>query len=286
MSNITNLDHHRKGWVCLHRRIMGNPLFRDNPDARHLFMDLLVLAAWDETIQDWNGESITIGRGQVMISTRRLAEMSGLSHQKVRTILKALTRHNIAKINTAPNTPSNTATNTRPSIVTICNFDKYQDTQHSPNTGSNTALNAQLTHKKTKEINTHYARARETVAPDSPEMARQSHLHMQLRAKCVKAANGKLNTKLVDALHDDFANVMDLIAEGISADTIVEAITDRCQRLRPQQVSTWGYLVEAIRDFKHRKDNRFNPKKPSAAHDTPEAQFERMLAAHYRGANP
>lgn len=279
MTNVTNIDDHRKGWVLLHRRILNNPLCRDNPDARHVLTDLLLIAAWSDTKQDWNGKPVDVKRGQVMISTRRLAELVGLSHKKTRTVLSHLLKHGVIGIGTVEGTG--------PSIITICNFDKYQHIGHSEDTDKGTER-AQGGHTKERKENIHTTRerAREAINPDSPEAIKHSNLHMQLRAKCVKAANGKLNTKLVDALHDDFADILDLIAEGISADTIVEAIADRCQRLRPQQVSTWKYLVEAIRDFKHRKDNRFDPAKPSRAYDSPEAQFERMLAAHYRGANP
>lgn len=119
------------GYVCLHRKIFDNALFRANPDARHLFMDLLALVAWRETDMDWRGNPVRIKRGQVMISTRALVELTGFSHQKVRTILANLTAHQIAKIDTADNT--------RPCVITLCNFDVYQGDQHSANTESNTA---------------------------------------------------------------------------------------------------------------------------------------------------
>jgi len=191
MTNVTNLDDHRKGWVCLHRRIMDNPLFRDNPDARHLFTDLLVLAAWADTEQDWRGKPVTIARGQVMISTRRLAKLVGISHQSARTIIAHMVQHNIVKINT-PNS-------THPSVITICNFGKYQDKQHNEDTTTNTAP-TQRQHsantQKNKETNKQDNNTLYTPSTITPREGMAERLEDKNFQECKKAFNGNTDAML------------------------------------------------------------------------------------------
>lgn len=128
------------GWIALHRKILGNPLFEANPAARHLFVDMLMRAAWQTCQQDWRGNPVEVQRGQLMISTRELARLTGFGHQKTRTILASLANHSMIEVNTLPNQG--------PMIVSVCKYSEYQDQQHTANTPDNT----QLTHTQhTKE---------------------------------------------------------------------------------------------------------------------------------------
>jgi hypothetical protein len=229
MTNVTNIDDHRKGWVCLHRRIMDNPLFRDNPDARHLFTDLLVLAAWADTEQDWRGKPITIARGQVMISTRRLAKLVGISHQSARTIIAHMVQHNIVKINT-PNS-------THPSVITICNFGKYQDKQHNENTTDNTAL-TQRQHSANTQKN------KETNKQSNKGL---SLTRISIEKKLREAAGASLDCMRA-SLHD-IDPIMGLIEGGLDLDTdILPAIRAKAERSRPGSMRGWKPFAMAVED--------------------------------------
>lgn len=128
------------GYVKLHRRIRNHPLFADKPLARLMFIDMLMDAAWKDTVQDWRGKPITVRRGQVMMSQRRMADEYGFTHRQVRTILNQLANHEIVKIDTP--------VARGPTIVTICNYTKYQDQRHTGDTPNDT----QATHRRhTKE---------------------------------------------------------------------------------------------------------------------------------------
>lgn len=129
----------KQGFVKSYRRIFDHPLLAKDHAARHLFSDLMHFVAWDATTQDWRGAPVTVKRGQVMISTRKLAEVTGFTHQIVRSCLAKLANHQIVKINTLPNQG--------PMVVTICNWDKYQMSQHTANTPANTTL-THLQHTK------------------------------------------------------------------------------------------------------------------------------------------
>jgi hypothetical protein len=128
------------GFIKLHRKIMSNPLFDKNPAARFVFVDLLLAAAWSDTVQDWRGTPVEVKRGEVMVSTRNLVKSTGFSHQRIRTLLSQLELHQNVKINTH--------IDRGPMLISICNYSKYQDQQHTANTPSNT----QPTHSQhTKE---------------------------------------------------------------------------------------------------------------------------------------
>lgn len=118
------------GYIKLYRKILDNPLFQSNPQARHLFQDLLLQVTWKATRQDWRGKPVDLEPGSVMISQRRLADLTGFSHQQVRTLLVHLTNHQIVKINTVGNTG--------PMILSVCNWLEYQDQQHTDQHSANT----------------------------------------------------------------------------------------------------------------------------------------------------
>ncbi len=128
------------GYFTVHRKIADNGLFRDNHSARHLFVDLLRMAAFRETVMDWRGKPITVGRGQLMISLPRLADATGFSVRNVRTLLAQMANHGIVKTDT----PADTA----PTRITICKYDEFQGQHEKTDTPADTLP----TRKRTKEI--------------------------------------------------------------------------------------------------------------------------------------
>lgn len=128
------------GYIKLHRRLRSHPLFEADHNARHFFQDLLSDIAWKDTVQDWKGTPVKIGRGQVMKSQRAMADEYGFSHRETRTILNRLAKYEIIKIDTP--------LDRGPCIVSVCNWDKYQDRRHT----GDTPLDTQATHRRhTKE---------------------------------------------------------------------------------------------------------------------------------------
>jgi hypothetical protein len=134
-----------RGYIKLHRKIRDNPLFKARPEARHLFMDILTFIAYAPTVQDWRGTPVDLHPGQAMVSSRELAEYTGFSRQKIRTLLNSLTSHLILKINPLPNQG--------PMIVSICNWDVYQARQPTANPPSNPLpTHCQPTKEEVKEL--------------------------------------------------------------------------------------------------------------------------------------
>lgn len=91
-------------------------------------------AAWKDTTHDVQGRTISVQRGSVCASTRHIAKEVGVGHQIVRTALDRFQLEHM--INTASTHGKN--------VVTLCNYEKYQD----PKTGGNTAPNTAATQQQ------------------------------------------------------------------------------------------------------------------------------------------
>jgi hypothetical protein len=99
------------GWIKLHRKLLDWEWFTDTP-VLALFIYLVVSA--NHKPKKFRGHEIE--RGQTVIGLHSAAERTGLSPQKVRTALKKLK-------STGEITSKSTNKFT---IITICNYEKYQ----------------------------------------------------------------------------------------------------------------------------------------------------------------
>tara|TARA_R110000772_G_scaffold25515_2_gene66465 strand:+ start:1321 stop:2187 length:867 start_codon:yes stop_codon:yes gene_type:complete len=131
------------GFIKLHRKIRKHPLFKKNKPAMLFFIQLLMDAAWRDTVQDWRGNPIDVSRGDLMMSVREMAETYDLSAQNVRTLLNTLKSHKIVK--------SNTLANKAPLLITICNYSEYQSDQQSANEAANKELTKSQQTKEEEE---------------------------------------------------------------------------------------------------------------------------------------
>lgn len=120
------------GWFSMKRGITSHPIFKGNPERIAIWVWLLDNAVWRDTPHDVKGKTITVPRGSVCTSERRIAEKVGVGYQVVRTFLRRLkSEHMInAKVTHGKN------------IITLCNWDKYQNV----NSDDNAKGNATLTH--------------------------------------------------------------------------------------------------------------------------------------------
>lgn len=100
------------GYIKLHRQLIDWEWYSDTNVCR-VFVHLLLTANFKDG--NWRGQGVK--RGQVIIGKESLGKTLGLSIQQVKTVFKKLKK--TGEISTK-------ATN-RFVIVTICNFDSYQD---------------------------------------------------------------------------------------------------------------------------------------------------------------
>lgn len=106
------------GWVWLHRKIIGWEWYKDG-NTFHLFVHLLLSA--NHQAQRWQG--IVIERGQLVTGRKSLGEQTGLSEQSIRTSLSKLKSTNEITVKST----------SRFSIITICNYELYQQRKMTDN---------------------------------------------------------------------------------------------------------------------------------------------------------
>lgn len=126
-----------EGWIKLHRSIMDWEWFAD-AETLKLFLYLLLTANYENRM--W--KDITIQRGQLVISTEELAQRLKSTRQKIRTQLKRLETCGTIALQ---------ATN-KFTLVTICNYDNYQESSEAEQPTDNQQTNQQITSKTTNTL--------------------------------------------------------------------------------------------------------------------------------------
>ena len=135
------------GWFAVKRGITSHPLFKGHPERLAIWLWLLDNAVWQDTPHDVNGKTVVVPRGSVCASERRMADEIGVGRQVIRTFLGRLATERM--INPDP-------THGR-TIISLCNYEKYQ----SAKTTANPAPNPALTHDQPikEQENTSVAKA-------------------------------------------------------------------------------------------------------------------------------
>lgn len=100
------------GWVKLHRKFQNWEWYKKS-EMVHLFLHLLLSANHKDNT--WQGTEVK--RGQLVTGRQALVRETGISERTIRTCLDRLTKTG----------ELTSKTTNRFTIVTICNYDEYQD---------------------------------------------------------------------------------------------------------------------------------------------------------------
>lgn len=104
-----------EGWIALHRSIMSHWVWRSHYHAKR-WIDLLFLAAWNDHDVDLGSRKVHLIRGQFITSTRQLMALWKTNTTTVLEFLRALEKSNMITRKRSGNM----------TIITICNYNKYQ----------------------------------------------------------------------------------------------------------------------------------------------------------------
>ena len=134
-----------KGWIKTHRSIQEHWIFTDAEKYR-AWMIILFSVNFEPKKQLIQGELIECDRGQSLFSLKTWSNKLGAkwSIQKIRTFFSLLEKDKMIRIEGLQKT-------TR---LTVCNYDYYQEEQHTDNTQitrSQHAANTQITTTKERE---------------------------------------------------------------------------------------------------------------------------------------
>lgn len=122
-----------EGWIKIHRSLLDWEWYSDTNCVR-LCLHFLLKANYQS--KKWKG--ITIDRGQLITSRGQLSEETGLSEMQIRTSLDKLDNCGfITKLGTRKYT-----------IITVCNYDSYQQGQDGYDNGYQPTDNQQITNNQ------------------------------------------------------------------------------------------------------------------------------------------
>ena len=139
------------GWVKSYRSKWSNPVFRDYIEVA-MWIWMCEEAAWKDTQTRVNGAVFSLKRGQLVVSLSMFETHFKSTRQATRTFLKNLESQHMV----------NTQKTNKATIVTICNYETYQDfenaSQHTANTQptqaqhtANTQANTPIIDKEVKK---------------------------------------------------------------------------------------------------------------------------------------
>lgn len=122
-----------EGWIKIHRSLLDWEWYSDTNCVR-LALHFLLKANYQP--KKWKG--VTIGRGQLVTGRGQLSEETGLSQMQIRTAMDKLDECGFI---------TKSATN-KYTIVTICNYDSYQQMQDGCEDGCQPANIQQITNEQ------------------------------------------------------------------------------------------------------------------------------------------
>ncbi len=110
----------KEGWIALHRRLLDCELWindEDEPfDKRSAWIDLLLRCNHHDKQIIFDNAPMTVGRGQLVTSVRKLAERWGWGKNKVLAYLRLLETLNMIE----------RVSDSRKTVLTIVKYDVYQ----------------------------------------------------------------------------------------------------------------------------------------------------------------
>jgi DNA replication protein DnaD len=127
-----------QGWIKLHRRLLNHPLWEfSTAEQKVMLVTLLMLANHAENTWHWNGHAYRCKPGQLITSLNSLANKcgNGVTRRKVQTALRFFENCGfLVKRTSRHNT-----------LITICNWDTYQNVPDTHVTGTKQHVDNQRT---------------------------------------------------------------------------------------------------------------------------------------------
>ena len=119
----------RNGYVKIYRGFDEDPVFADTIEAL-LFVDLVVYANWEDGHVSVCGRRIGLKRGQRATTLSTLSRRWNLKKGGVRRRLDKWKKHGLIEC----------SGDTGVTLITVCNYDKYQSSAHGDDTALGTTV--------------------------------------------------------------------------------------------------------------------------------------------------
>ncbi len=118
------------GFIISHRKMWDNPIFKGSAIRVGVWDWMLKTAAYKDTTHIVGSEVVEVKRGQLCVSQSQIVAATGMPRQSLRTFLNIL-----EKTTTISTQPATKATKGK-TLITICNYEKYQADQPKTNQAS------------------------------------------------------------------------------------------------------------------------------------------------------
>ena len=137
-----------EGWIKIHRKILNNPIICKDSDYLSVWIYLLLNATHKEIPAVFKKEKITLKKGQLITGRKSISEQLKISESKIYRIINEFkSEHQIEQ-----------QTSNKNSLITIVNWDKYQQIEQQGETQMNNkrTTNEQQVNTNKNERNIYY----------------------------------------------------------------------------------------------------------------------------------
>ena len=131
-----------EGWIKLHRKTLDNPIICKDNDTLAIWIYLLLNATHQEIPALFKGKKITLKKGQLITGRNSIGRQLNISSSKVQRVLKIFEDDGQIE----------QQTNNQNRLISIVNWDKYQENEQQMNTNKNVKNNKNERMKENKNI--------------------------------------------------------------------------------------------------------------------------------------
>jgi hypothetical protein len=140
-----------EGWIRLHRGWRDNTIFKGDFSSSDAWVWMIENACWQDTRVRIKGETIKLHRGELSFSVRFMAEKWGWSKSRVDRFMAVLRQESMIETRSKIGTASDHKAGQGQSIISICNYAKYQDIKNNTRDNSGTKNGTTAGQQRDKE---------------------------------------------------------------------------------------------------------------------------------------
>lgn len=244
------------GYVKLWRGWRDNPVLRD-PERALAWLWLIENAAWKPGRIWIKGQSVDLNRGEMSFSVRFLADQWGWSKSAVDRFLGVLRREGMIQTRSKTGTHNDHNAGQGQSILTICNYVKYQSSEDGDRDNSGTTTGTTAGQQRDKEEESKKERIEESVGDGAQARADtasgidpnegwdpESQTLHGLANQCAVVGGVRLDFKNLPKALDQ---VKAWMAFGADTELILSTIRSVVTKTDQQQINSLRFFDGAIR---------------------------------------
>jgi len=174
-----------EGWIKIHRKLLKKGYYKDSHYV-HLWVHLLMKSNHESNEFLFNGKMITIQRGQLLTGRNTLSEETGIESSKVERIIKVLKSEQQIEQQTF----------NKFRIITICNYEDYQEVNKKVNNKRTTSEQQMNTNKNDKNDKKEIHTSKNSVTPCTEQELQDIATKLQVSLVTVRNKHSVILNKI------------------------------------------------------------------------------------------